>query len=251
AASRYFRPDFYLPDERMYIELTTMRQPLVTRKNRKLRLVRELYPSLRIKLLYRRDLERLRAAWESAALAPQRGLGEVVFSEREITARARSLACQIADEWLREGLITEPAPVVLAANEGAHRVSVLLRRELEAIGIHAAHDQMHRNRFRSGSETRQIRISRPRPLDLAGRRVLLVEDAVSTGLSASAATDWLARQGSAEWRICSLLDRRPARLLDIPLEWVAFDAPDQPLAGFGLTLHRQFRDLPAIFNAVD
>ncbi|MGI9254848.1 MAG: hypothetical protein ACR2J8_13975, partial [Thermomicrobiales bacterium] len=88
AASRYFRPDFYLPDERMYIELTTMRQPLVTRKNRKLRLVRELYPSLRIKLLYRRDLERLRAAWESSALAPQRGLGEVVFAEREITARA-------------------------------------------------------------------------------------------------------------------------------------------------------------------
>jgi hypoxanthine phosphoribosyltransferase len=43
----------------MYIELTTMRQALVRRKNRKLRLLRALYPEINIKLLYRRDYQRL------------------------------------------------------------------------------------------------------------------------------------------------------------------------------------------------
>ncbi|CAA9299337.1 MAG: Hypoxanthine-guanine phosphoribosyltransferase [uncultured Chloroflexi bacterium] len=50
-----FTPDFYLPDLDLYIELTTLKQSLVTKKNRKLRRLRELYPEVNIKLLYRRD----------------------------------------------------------------------------------------------------------------------------------------------------------------------------------------------------
>lgn len=52
-------PDFYLPEQDLYIELTVMKQSLVTRKNRKLRKLRERYPGIRVKLFYRRDFERL------------------------------------------------------------------------------------------------------------------------------------------------------------------------------------------------
>jgi hypoxanthine phosphoribosyltransferase len=54
-----FTPDFYLPEQDLFIEVTVMKQSLVTRKNRKLREVRRLYPEIRIKLFYRRDIERL------------------------------------------------------------------------------------------------------------------------------------------------------------------------------------------------
>jgi len=54
-----FTPDFYLPDQDLYVELTVMKQSLVTRKNRKLRKLRERYPEVRVKLFYKRDLERL------------------------------------------------------------------------------------------------------------------------------------------------------------------------------------------------
>ena len=54
-----FSPDFYLPDQDLYLEVTVMKQSLVTRKNRKLRKLRERYPDVRIKLFYKRDLERL------------------------------------------------------------------------------------------------------------------------------------------------------------------------------------------------
>lgn len=50
-----FRPDFYLREHNLFIELTTLRQRLVTRKNRKLRRLRELYPEVQVKMLYRRD----------------------------------------------------------------------------------------------------------------------------------------------------------------------------------------------------
>ena len=54
-----FAPDFYLPEQDLYIEVTVMKQSLVTRKNRKLREVRRLYPGVKVKLFYRRDIERL------------------------------------------------------------------------------------------------------------------------------------------------------------------------------------------------
>ncbi len=54
-----FVPDFYLPEQNLYLEVTVMKQSLVTRKNRKLRKLRELYPDIRIKLFYKRDIERL------------------------------------------------------------------------------------------------------------------------------------------------------------------------------------------------
>ncbi|MEC8946751.1 MAG: hypothetical protein VYA26_04635 [Actinomycetota bacterium] len=54
-----FTPDFYLPDHDLYLEVTTLRQSLVTRKNRKVRLLRERHPGIHIRILYRRDLERL------------------------------------------------------------------------------------------------------------------------------------------------------------------------------------------------
>lgn len=50
-----FRPDFWLPAQRLFVELTTMNQPLVTKKNGKVRRLRELYPEIRVKVLYQRD----------------------------------------------------------------------------------------------------------------------------------------------------------------------------------------------------
>ena len=54
-----FTPDFYLPEQELYVEVTVMKQSLVTRKNRKLRELRRLYPGVKVKLFYRRDIERL------------------------------------------------------------------------------------------------------------------------------------------------------------------------------------------------
>jgi hypothetical protein len=50
-----FTPDFYLPAYDLYIEITTLNQKLVTKKNRKARRLRELHPDVQIKVLYQRD----------------------------------------------------------------------------------------------------------------------------------------------------------------------------------------------------
>ena len=54
-----FTPDFYLPDFDLYIELTTLKQALVTRKNRKIRRLRQLYPNVNLRVFYGRDFRNL------------------------------------------------------------------------------------------------------------------------------------------------------------------------------------------------
>lgn len=54
-----FTPDFYLPDQDLYIELTTLRSGLMNRKHRKLRRLKELHPDVQIKLVNRRDFANL------------------------------------------------------------------------------------------------------------------------------------------------------------------------------------------------
>jgi hypothetical protein len=50
-----FTPDFYMPQFDLYIEITTLNQKLVTKKNRKVRRLRELYPEVHCKIFYQRD----------------------------------------------------------------------------------------------------------------------------------------------------------------------------------------------------
>ena len=65
-----FAPDFYLPELDLYLELTTLRQSLVRKKNRKLRRLRELYPMVRIKLFYARDFRALLLKYGRLDAAP-------------------------------------------------------------------------------------------------------------------------------------------------------------------------------------
>jgi hypothetical protein len=64
-----FAPDFYLPELEMFLEMTTLKQRLVRKKNRKLRRLRELYPDIRIKLFYARDFRAMMLKYGRLALA--------------------------------------------------------------------------------------------------------------------------------------------------------------------------------------
>ena len=78
-----FAPDFFLPDLDLFVELTTLQQRLVRKKNRKVRRLRELYPNLRIKLFYARDFRALMLKYGRAGLLGELSgpLGQVAGHE--------------------------------------------------------------------------------------------------------------------------------------------------------------------------
>ena len=94
-----FSPDFWLPDLETYVELTTLKQSLVRKKNRKLRRLRELYPDVRIKLFYGRDFRALMLKYGKLGL-----IGEMSGTLGQSTPAGRS-----------DVLVSPTAPDVLPA----------------------------------------------------------------------------------------------------------------------------------------
>ncbi|MFQ5922139.1 MAG: hypothetical protein ACE5M4_04790 [Anaerolineales bacterium] len=65
-----FTPDFYLPSQDLFVELTTRKQALITEKNRKIRALKERYPEVKVKLLNRRDMETMLVKYGMAEETP-------------------------------------------------------------------------------------------------------------------------------------------------------------------------------------
>lgn len=120
-----FAPDFYLPDLEVFLEMTTLKQRLVRKKNRKLRRLRELYPDIRIKLFYARDFRAMMLKYGRLGLAHSLSgtLGQVVSDRAAIVPRAA--AVEIPDDVVADAaesaavpvamddaVIVEPSPVV-------------------------------------------------------------------------------------------------------------------------------------------
>ena len=73
--TRAFTPDFYLPEHDLFLELTTLRQALVTKKNAKVRRLKQLHPDIKIRILYRRDYEELARTFGLTPLAEAASAG--------------------------------------------------------------------------------------------------------------------------------------------------------------------------------
>lgn len=119
-----FAPDFYLPDLDLYLEMTTLRQKLVRKKNRKLRRLRELYPSVNIKLFYARDFRALMLKYGKLGLIDtlSGSAGQVGLPEPPVVATVTP-GPVTTDRGTApaQGATNEPAPSMLTASARRRR----------------------------------------------------------------------------------------------------------------------------------
>ena len=78
-----FSPDFYLPAYDLYIEITTLKQKLVTKKNRKVRLLQERYPGVNVRILYQRDYLNLLVKYGLESPEQLAGYGDLATSAEQ------------------------------------------------------------------------------------------------------------------------------------------------------------------------
>ncbi len=241
-------PDFYLPDHDLFLELTTMRQRLVTRKNRKIRRLREIFPSVHIKLLYRRDYDRLVGSYPAPDSIHEPVLDAPLFEADALRARIGELATEIAETSIRNGHGRQRSgcPHLIGVGGGCGRFLSDLERALRSSGCEVSRDQLALSRYRAGAEIDRARIAGSLAIPVAGRDVILVFDIVSSGLSLVYVTEWLRSRGARSVRICTLLDREDARIIESPLDFVGFKAPDEVLVGYGFSSYPRFGNLPFI-----
>jgi bifunctional protein TilS/HprT len=233
-----FTPDFYLPSLDLYIEMTTLKPGLTREKNRKVRRLRELYPDSNIKLLARRDYNRLLAKYGHGPLAgaKMRGVGRVFFSADQIQKRVQQLAREISRDYEGRHL------VLVGVLRGVFCFMADLMRYLT---VPADVDFMAVSYY--GVESgKAVHVTKDLDLNLEGRHVLLVEDIVDTGMTLSFVLSYLKARNPASLTVCTLLDKRVRRLAEVTLPYVGFEVPDEFLVGYGLDFQEEYRNLPFI-----
>lgn len=82
--------------------------------------------------------------------------------------------------------------------------------------------------------------------DIHNRHVLIVEDIIDSGRTLSYMHRNLLARGPASLRICTLLNKPSRREVDVPVDYIGFDIPDEFVVGYGLDYDQKYRNLPTI-----
>src|SRR5436190_16428299 len=197
-----FTPDFYLPEHDLYLELTTMKQSLVTPKNRKVRLLRELYPDVNVRLLYRKDYQQLLAKAGYGAVEVQHlskeDVGEILISPVELETRVRALGKRISRDYRGRSI------VLVGVLKGITFFMADLARNIK---VPFVIDYLDLKRFASSQPSERVRVARDIDYPIEGHHVLLVEDIVNTGLTLDYMLSGLKQRSPASIEVVTLLDR--------------------------------------------
>ncbi len=233
-----FTPDFYLPELDLFVEITTMKQSLATDKNRKIRRLKELHPDINIKLLNRKDYSRLLGKYGYGPLseAKFRGVGRVLLPEQAIQKRVQELALEISIDY------AEKKPLLVGVLKGVICFFSDLMRHLS---VPVAVDFLAISHF-ADEKSGPIRITKDAERPITGRDILIIEDIVDTGMTLHYLINYLSARHPASISVCSLLDKRVRRLVDVPLKYVGFEIPDEFVVGYGLDHRGEYRNLPFI-----
>lgn len=233
-----FTPDFYLPALDLYVELTTLKQDHLAEKNRKVRRLKELHPEVNIKLLNKKDYLRLLAKYGYGPLgkASVPGIDRILFSETQIQRKVRQMGRQISRDYAGK------QPLLIGILKGmfyfmsdlTRHITVPLSVDFMAISYYA----------NDGSSA--VRITKDLEEDITGKDVLMVEDIVDTGMTLNYVLDYLSAHNPASLHVCTLLDKRVRRLIDLPLTYIGFEVPDEFVVGYGLDYQGKYRNLPFI-----
>src|ERR1043165_4056606 len=161
---------------------------------------------------------------------------EVLFTEAQIQARVTALGAQISADYAERSI------VLVSVLRGSIFFTTDLARH---ISLPVAMDFLSISSYGEGSEG-VVRITKDLEENIAGKDVLLVEDIVDTGFTLKYLLRTLGSRNPKSLEVCTLLDRRARRIIEIDLKYIGFEIPDKFVVGYGLDHKQRYRNLPYI-----
>ena len=168
---------------------------------------------------------------------PHSVVREIVYDQETICRRVGELARQIESDYRDRDLL------VVGILKGAFVFTCDLIRNISLpVGL----DFIAVSRYHPGRNQGRIRILKDLQGEIAGRHLLLAEDIIDTGLTVHSLLRLLSRREPASITVCTLLDRRDLRLVEVPIGYAGFRAREEFLIGYGLDYQDRYRNLPYI-----
>lgn len=163
---------------------------------------------------------------------------EVLFSEEQIATRVREIAQEINE------YIGDDEAIIIANLKGAIPFYADLFRCLTGkVKMDFIETQSYVNNQCSG----HVKITRDLSEDIAGKKIVIVEDILDTGLTFEHILSHIEHfHKPTEYKLCVLLNKEENRQVDIKADWIGFDIPNHFVIGYGLDDEQYLRNLPYI-----
>ena len=163
-------------------------------------------------------------------------IAEILLTEEQISTRVAELGARISADYQGRTL------TLVSVLKGSLPFMADLMR---AIDLPLRIDLMEVSSY-GGATTESsglVRILKDLSASIAGEDVLIVEDIIDTGLTLNYLIRYLRGKNPATLRICTLLDKPARRLVEIPVDYIGFQIPDQFVIGYGLDYGEVYRNL--------
>lgn len=158
-----------------------------------------------------------------------------LIAREVLNRRIAELAVQVGTAFPDE------PPCLVAVLEGARRFADELCRRLPGKpSYHGICASSYGSRTLSSGD---VDLVTPDELPVQDRVVLLIEDIVDSGRTARRLCDHLEALGAREVRVITLLSKQSRREVDVELDWVGFEIPNEFVIGFGMDINGKYRDL--------
>ena len=170
---------------------------------------------------------------------------DVLISENDVHVRIAELGSQITKFYQEKHI---DSLVVVGLLRGSFMFMADIVRQ---INLPVEIEFMTTSSYGTGMITNHdVRITKDLDGDIKGKHVLIVEDIIDTGYTLEKVRDILNLREPASLAICTLLDKPSRREVEVPVEWVGFEIPDEFVVGYGIDYAQRHRNLGYIGKVV-
>jgi hypoxanthine phosphoribosyltransferase len=163
---------------------------------------------------------------------------QVLISETDLQGRIRALGTAITADYAGKELVFVPVlkGAIMFSADLARAVDLPLT--IDCITLSSYGDR----HVSSG----RVRVLKDLADSVADKHVLIIEDIVDTGITLQYLWQHLMAHRPADLHVCTLLDKRARRQVELPIRYVGFEVPDAFVVGYGLDYRQRYRNLPYI-----
>jgi len=161
----------------------------------------------------------------------------VYLGSDQLQNRVKVLGDQITQDLKGKPL------VVIAIMKGAAIFAADLVRQ---INLPVEMEYLYARSYAGSSSTGIVEVERIPRLDLKGKNLLLIEDIIDTGLTMETIKVEMNKLGPDRVVLCSMLSKPARRVVDVAIDYLGFEVPDEFVVGYGLDYNEEYRNLPYI-----
>ena len=163
---------------------------------------------------------------------------EVLFTEEQLKQKVAELGAQITADYQGKN------PLIVSVLKGSYVFMADLTRRID---VPCQVDFMVVSSYGAGTKTSgEVQIIKDLENSIDGRDLIIVEDILDSGVTLSYLMKVLTARGANSIRLCTLLSKPERRKVDVPVDYLGFEIPDEFVVGYGLDFAERYRNLPYI-----